>query len=199
MLHIELKNKNIVLASASPRRADILKRVGINFVQIPANVNEDICQSDYLNPRKYVRNLAEVKCETIKNKFSNDCIVVAADTTVYINKTILGKPQDRIEAFNYLKLLSNQTHTVYTGLAISYKDCIISEIAKSSVKFYELSDNEIKNYIETKEPLDKAGAYGIQGFGSQFIESIKGCYFNVMGFPISLFYKMIHRVLSSES
>ena len=198
MLHKLLKNKKVVLASASPRRIDILKQVGLVFLHEPATIDEDVIESDHLNPRRYVQKLAIAKCNAIKNKMTDDTVVIAADTTVYINKKIFGKPQNMEEAFDFLKILSGQTHVVYTGLAVSYKNALLSGVEKTFVKFKKLCDKEISDYIETQEPMDKAGAYGIQGYGSQFIEKINGCYFNVMGFPVNLFYNLLIDTLSES-
>ncbi|MFC1898338.1 Maf family protein [Candidatus Cloacimonadota bacterium] len=192
MIHSLLKDKEIVLASASPRRMEIFKLVGLQAVQIPANIAEE---KVYDNPIKLVQFHARNKVKTVKKSFENDHVIVAADTIVYHDREILEKPTDRFHAAEYLTRLSNSHHYVYTGIAIAYKNQLISDYAKSRVEFYPLSATEIEEYIKTKEPMDKAGAYGIQGYGSQFIKRISGCYFNVMGFPVSLFYKMIQELV----
>ena len=194
MIHSILKNTKIVLASASPRRVDILKLVGLDFIQKPADINEDIVASDHINPTRYVRKIATEKCNTIQNLFPDDHLVIAADTIVYFDNKILGKPQNDEEAFYYLSALSGNTHIVYTALSVSFKGHTHNRVEKTSVKFKRLSDNEIHQYILTSEPFDKAGAYGIQGYGSQFIEKINGCFFNVMGFPVNLFYKLVAEI-----
>ena len=195
MIHTLLKNKRVILASSSPRRKEIFDFVGIKAVQFPADVDEECTES---NPIKFIRNLSKRKCEHVYKQMESDCIVVAADTIVYLDKTILGKPIDKAQAKEFLQWLSGSTHYVYTGVTVAYKHTYYSSYVKSKVEFIELNDNEIDEYIATDEPLDKAGAYGIQGFGSQFIKKINGCYFNVMGFPISLFYKMLKEILSLE-
>jgi septum formation protein len=195
MIHNILNNKQIVLASASPRRVYLLKQIGINFIQYPANIDETIHPSDNVNPKRYVHKTAHKKNSFVKKQMDEDCVVIAADTIVYLNGTILSKPINSQEAFSFLTQLSNNTHTIYTGLSISYKDVTLTEIEKTHVKFCTLTDDEIDSYIETKEVFDKAGAYGIQGYGSQFIEKINGCYYNVMGFPIRLFYEMIKKIV----
>ena len=194
MLHNLLKNKKIVLASASPRRANILNQIGLKFIQIPADICEELFESQHISPKKYVNVLALEKCRYIKNQLTDDCLIIAADTTVYLDRKIIGKPLDIDEAVFFLKLLSNRTHLVYTGLAISYGNKLLSGYEKSCVKFKNLSEQEIYDYIETKEPLDKAGAYGIQGFGAQFIEKLNGCYFNVMGLPVNLLYELVCKI-----
>jgi nucleoside triphosphate pyrophosphatase len=192
MIHKLLENKKIVLASASPRRIEIFKLVGLQALQDPANIAED---QVYDNPIKLVQFHARNKAETVKKRYENDHLVVAADTIVFHNKQVLEKPKDRMQAAEYLTLLSDSHHFVYTGIAISYRNKLITDYAKSRVEFYPLSAREIEAYIKTREPMDKAGAYGIQGYGSQFIRRISGCYFNVMGFPVSLFYKMVQKLV----
>ncbi|MCL2063480.1 MAG: Maf family protein [Candidatus Cloacimonetes bacterium] len=174
-----------------------MKLVGLKFVQIPAEINEDVCLSDHKNPQRYVQKLSFLKCKSIKEALTEDCTVIAADTTVHLDKKILGKPVNNDEAFYFLQSLSNKTHAVYTGLTVSYKNITLTDYTKTKVKFFDLSNEEIYQYIKTNEPFDKAGAYGIQGYGSQFIEKINGCYFNVMGFPINLFYQMIKKIACS--
>jgi septum formation protein len=191
MLHTLLKNKKLILASASPRRKELLKLLGLSFITMPADVDETIHASDHINPKRYVQKIALQKFKSNQKKVDEDCLIIAADTTVYLNKQILGKPNNKDEAHAYLKLLSGQKHIVYTGLSVAYQDTILTDVEKTYVHFANLSDEEIWQYIQTGEPMDKAGAYGIQGYGSQFIEKVEGCYFNVMGFPIHLFYKMV--------
>ncbi|MDO9576717.1 MAG: Maf family protein [Candidatus Cloacimonadales bacterium] len=192
MIHVLLKDKKVVLASASPRRMEIFKLVGLNVVQIPANISED---QVFANPIKLVQYHARNKVLEVKKRFENDHLIVAADTIVYHNGEVMEKPQDRMQAAEYLTRLSDSFHYVYTGVAIAYKNQLITDYAKSRVEFYPLSAREIEEYIKTKEPMDKAGAYGIQGYGSQFIKKISGCYFNVMGFPVSLFYRMVGKII----
>ena len=191
MIHKLLNGKKIVLASASPRRKDLLKLVGLNFIQAPADIDEAINEDDHVNPKKYVKRLAYDKCDFIRKRMDDDCVVIAADTIVYFKKKIYGKPENKTEAVEYLMALSGQTHIVYTCIAVSYQRKLLCDITKTKVKFMPLSDEMINDYIQTNEPFDKAGAYGIQGYGSQFIEKIDGCYFNVMGFPVNMFYRLI--------
>ena len=124
-----------------------------------------------------------------------ECIIIGADTIVYKDKKILEKPIDKFQAAEFLTNLSGDYHYVYTGLTINYQNKYITEYTKSKVEFYDLTASEIEEYINTKEPMDKAGAYGVQGLGSQFIKKISGCYFNVMGFPVSLFYQVLKDML----
>ncbi len=195
MLHKYLKRKKIVLASASPRRKHIFDMVGIKSLQKPADVDETIHTT---NPRKLVLDHASAKARAIGDMLDQDCLVVGSDTIVYHDGKILGKPEDVQSAQEYLQKLSGDSHSVYTGVCIIYRNREYKDYARTKVKFQVLSDKEISDYIMTHEPFDKAGAYGIQGFGGQFIESISGCYFNVMGFPISLFYKMIKDIFDKN-
>ncbi len=196
MLHELLKDKKLVLASASPRRLDIFKMLGLSPLIIHPKVHEPI---DERPPWLLVKNHASHKAQTIRKLFDANTVIVAADTLVYIDKTILGKPDNRADAEKYLRMLSGKSHTVYTGVSILWCNQEIVEYEKSIVKFKELSDEEIKAYIKTKEPMDKAGAYGIQGYGCQFISGISGCYFNVMGFPVHLFYTMLNRLFNNNN
>lgn len=191
MIHKLLKDKKIVLASASPRRKLIFNQIGLNVLQLPANIPEIHTSK---NPRILVKSLAKDKALAVKIKVDDDCIIIAADTVVYLDKKILEKPLSEMQAAQYLSRLSGNDHYVYTGIAIYYRNTIITDFAKSKVTFKELSAQEIEDYIKTKEPMDKAGAYGIQGYGSQFVSKISGCYFNVMGFPVTLFYDMLKKM-----
>jgi len=195
MIHNLLKNKMVILASASPRRVEIFKLVGLKAIQIPSDLAEEMI---YNNPRKLVQYHARSKAALVKQQFDNDHIVVGADTIVYYNNEILEKPADIYQAAEYLSRLSDSFHYVYTGVAIAYKNQIITDYEKTRVQFEPLSAMDIEEYINTREPFDKAGAYGIQGFGSQFIKKITGCYFNVMGFPVPLFYRMLKDKLFNE-
>lgn len=194
MLHNLLKNRKIILASASPRRKEILDLVGVKYLQLPADVDETILPSDHINPKRYASRIALLKCKEISKLNDKNCLVISADTIVYFNKAILGKPKNHDEVYEYLKQLSGNTHIVYTGICLSYQNKFYSAVAKTSVSFKVLENDEIRQYIETGEPNDKAGAYGIQGYGSQFITKINGCYFNVMGFPVNLFLSLLKEI-----
>lgn len=196
MIHKILKDKKIILASESPRRKEIFNLLGIKALQIPAYIKEDLVTS---SPRFLVQHHARNKAITVSKKVDNSCVIIGADTIVYHNKSILGKPRNNFEAADLLTRLSGSSHWVYTGVAIVYKNRIETDFVKSKVEFNPLSAQEIEDYIKTKEPMDKAGAYGIQGYGSQFINKISGCYFNIMGFPISLFYKMLKEIFPNEA
>ena len=192
MIHKMLKYKKVILASASPRRQSIFNMLGINALQMPANIDEDLFSN---NPRKLVKTHAENKALAVRKTVENDYLIVGSDTIVFQKPDILEKPQSKYQAAEYLTRLSGIYHDVYTGVAISYKNQIISGIEKTRVTFCELTPQEIEEYIKTNEPMDKAGAYGIQGYGSQFVSKISGCYFNVMGFPVNCFYKLLKEIL----
>ncbi len=192
MIHEILKNKKVILASASPRRQNIFEMIGITALQMPAHIDEsNFCN----NPRKLVTTHAENKALAIRKIVDNDYLIVGSDTIVYQDSDILEKPENKYQAAEFLTRLSGTYHYVYTGVAISYKNQIYSGYEKTKVFFRNLTAKEIEEYINTKEPMDKAGAYGIQGMGSQFVKRISGCYFNVMGFPVYRFYKLLEEIL----
>jgi len=168
----------------------LLKQVGLQFEQIPSHIDEHI---NGMMPDEYVMHCAQKKAEEIQKKYPNS-LIIGADTTVVLNNEIIGKPIDEHDAYIILNKLSGQCHEVFTGVSVLYHTSSVLDIAKTKVYFNEISDSDISEYISTAEPMDKAGAYGIQGYGSQFIKKIEGCYFNVMGFPIPLFYEMIKKI-----
>ena len=176
----------IVLASGSPRRSQILTNAGLPFVrQVPGNIDETPLPGE--PPRNYVMRLAREKAQAIEAKEGQ--VVVGADTTVVIDLAILGKPADTPDAARMLRLLSGRSHEVITGICLRSARDQVSDAAITRVWFASLSGSEIETYVASGEPMDKAGAYGIQGLASKFVERIDGCYFNVMGLPIALLYK----------
>lgn len=188
MINKILNGYNVILASASPRRREIFSLLGIKCEIRASNINEPISAEDpALQAMKHAKN----KCNTVLKQASKQDLVVAADTIVVLEGRILGKPQNQEEARSFLRSLSGKTHTVITGICTGNTECQRSAHESTQVCFAHLSDSEIEDYINTNEPMDKAGAYGIQGFGSQFITRIEGCYFNVMGFPVRRFYNTI--------
>ncbi len=171
---------DFILASASPRRKEILQSGGFCFEIIPSDADENI--SDSLTPEQAVTELSKRKAAFVFDKHP-ERVVFGCDTIVAIDGEILGKPRDDDEAFRMLKMLSGRTHKVSTGVCVMSKDKVISFYDTTEVTFYSLSDETIRSYIATKECADKAGAYGIQGFGSVLVKEIKGDYFSVMGLP----------------
>lgn len=182
----------IILASASPRRIEILKNINLDIEVIPSMFEE---QEIFDNPVEMVSKFAYNKALDVKNRIVEDnALIIAADTIVFKDGKILGKPKNQEDAMNMLKLLRNSVHQVYTGLAVFYEDNYIVDYEVTDVYFKDITDEEIVGYIKTNEPMDKAGAYAIQGIGSLFVEKIDGCYFNVVGLPISKFYEIIKRM-----
>lgn len=177
----------LVLASKSPRRSEILKNAGIDFTVRVADADETIEKGT--KPEDAVKILAERKARAVER--AKDETVLGADTVVVLDGNILGKPRNREDAFRMLKSLSGREHSVFTGVcAVSENNSVVFAV-ETKVEFFELSDREIDEYIDTKECDDKAGAYGIQGLASKFVKGIKGDYFNVVGLPISSIYEKI--------
>ena len=185
--------RNIILASGSPRRKELLTQIGIPFEIVKAEGEEVITTTV---PEEAVKELSRQKAREVDTRTDGD-VVIGADTVVAADHQILGKPKDKNHAFEMLKLLSNNVHRVYSGVAVinNQKNIMKSECLYTEVYFSEISDDEIWRYIESGECLDKAGAYGIQGYGGVFAEKINGCYYNVVGLPLNLLNKMIKNVL----
>lgn len=175
---------NIILASGSPRRKEILENTNLQFSVITSDIDERIFENE--EPIQLVLRLAFEKCMSVAQNNPSD-LVIGADTIVVLDNEILGKPKNEEEAFNTLSKLSNREHQVITGMSIVNleNEKNIVDYAISNVKFKKLTDQDIKDYISTKECLDKAGSYGIQGYGALLVEEIKGDYFNIVGLPIS--------------
>ena len=188
-----LNNKNIkfILASKSPRRTELLKLLNIDFMVIPSDIDEMINKN--LTIEEVVMDIALKKAKDISSK-NPDYYVLGFDTLVILDGIPLGKPIDEKDAFRMLKLLSGRTHTVLTGCAIVNNMYIDTFYGSADVTFYEMSNEEILEYINTKEPLDKAGAYGIQAYGSRYIEKVNGDYFTIVGLPIAKLYKKINKL-----
>ncbi|MBD7962491.1 Maf family protein [Fictibacillus norfolkensis] len=174
--------KRLILASASPRRFELLSLTLLPFETYPSTLEEKMDLS--LTPSRLVESLAEQKAADIFTR-KPDCVVLGADTIVSYQNNRLGKPKDRIEAADMLRMLSGQTHEVYTGVCLIDQTKKVIFSVKTSVTFYTLDENTIDWYLNTGEPFDKAGSYGIQGSGSLLVEKIDGDYFNVVGLPIS--------------
>lgn len=179
----------IILASASPRRRELLTLAGIEYEVIPSECEEVL--PDEITPDEAVKELARQKADDVFNRYP-DCMIIAADTVVALGNTILGKPKDEEDAFNMLSSLSGKSHTVYTGVCIKTNEKTDIFHVATDVEFYELTEEEIKDYIATGEPMDKAGAYGIQGKGSLLVKGIHGDYFNVVGLPLAETVKKIN-------
>ena len=187
----------IILASASPRRAEILRTIGWPFEVLPVDIDESTRAEE--GAVDYVRRLAKEKADAAAVQQSAS-IIVAADTTVTIDGQILGKPGDELDAMRMLRLLNNRWHQVMTGIAVinpKLSRAVVAH-AETEVKFAAMSEDEIAWYVRTYEPMDKAGAYAIQGLGSRFIEEIRGDYFNVVGLPIRLVYEVFRESMFAE-
>lgn len=183
-----MKNNNdIILASNSPRRKEILEMLGYNIRVIPSDCDENISETD---PYKYAMTLSSLKASSVAKNHPTD-IVIGADTIVVLDKEILGKPVDSDDAFCMLKRLSGKVHTVITGVSICYNNHINTFYDETKVKMYENDDSFLRKYIESKDPLDKAGSYGIQGPGMLLVEKIDGDFYNVMGLPIAKLYRQL--------
>ncbi|MDQ7031188.1 MAG: Maf family protein [Desulfonauticus sp.] len=182
MNNIFINKTDLVLASKSPRRQDLLAKLGLHFYVQPSQIKEKISQD--LTPEKLVQTLAEQKARKVSSSFPNAAIL-GADTIVVLKGSILGKPKDKKQAFDYLKKLQGQRHLVFTGVCVLLKKQIKTIAVKTEVHIAQFSDDVLKKYIQTTEPLDKAGAYAIQGIGSFLIEKIKGSYTNVIGLPLT--------------
>lgn len=171
----------IILASKSPRRKQLLSMMGLEFTVQTADIDETMDPSQ--TPAHEVAAVSARKAEKIAALHPQD-VIVSADTIVVIDGKILGKPKDEQDAARMLRLLSGRTHTVYTGLTVHANGKANTQVVSTGVTFRDLSNAEIAAYIETKEPMDKAGAYGIQGYGSMFVSHLDGDYFCVMGLPV---------------
>jgi len=183
----------LILASESPRRYELLKQVGLDFDVIPSGIEEDCIKGE--SPRKHVLRLAEAKALDVGNQHP-DRWVIAADTIVYVDHSILGKPKSREEAKKMLRRLSGKEHRVLTGFSVQHleRGRRDREAVQTAVRVKKLAQPEIDWYIKTGEPFDKAGAYAVQGIGSFMIESIKGSYTNVVGLPVCELIEMLNRL-----
>jgi septum formation protein len=175
----------LILASQSPRRAEILRLAGIPFTVRSASVDESPLEAE--RPGPYVRRLAHAKALAIDA--AADEIVLAADTTVVAHGELLAKPIDAADARRMLGVLSGRRHEVLTGICLRRGDRVLTDHVSTAVWFAPLTPSEIDEYVASGEPMDKAGAYAIQGLASKFVERIDGCYFNVMGLPVALVYR----------
>ena len=187
----------LILASASPRRAEVLRDAGFEFEIQPANVDESRLPDE--TAEAYVRRVATAKADAIAQANLSDgtpAIVIAADTVVLAGQEMLPKPKDADDARRMLRLLSASTHEVVTGLFVirAYDGISFTHVERTRVEFNRLSETDIDSYIQTKEPFDKAGAYGIQGVGGRFVRRIDGCYFNVMGLPLSRLWEILRQM-----
>ncbi|MGB8523947.1 MAG: Maf family protein [Candidatus Acidiferrales bacterium] len=187
----------LILASASPRRAEILRNAGIQFEVRATDVEESRLTAEL--PGDYVRRLALAKAQSAAAKYRDpvdETLILGADTVVVVDTEVLGKPVSQDDARSMLQRLSGRVHEVHTGLALlrssGAEQRVVEEITR--VHFAPLTEQEIEDYIATGEPFDKAGAYGIQGIGGRYVKRIEGCYFNVMGLPLARLWSLLREV-----
>lgn len=182
--------KKIILASASPRRRELLEQIGAVFEVCPAKGEEKITKSE---PGEAAEELSRQKCREIFQTLSGDATVIGADTIVVLDGKILGKPRSKEEAVQMLSTLRGRTHQVFTGVTVMDREGekvqTVTFHESTQVSFYPMSDREIEEYVRDGEPMDKAGAYGIQGKGAVFIREIRGDYNNVVGLPVAKLYQ----------
>jgi septum formation protein len=176
----------VLLASASPRRRELLNLVGIGHEVHPADIDETYLPAEV--PRAHAERLAREKALAID---APDAVTIGSDTIVVVDGQVLGKPRDRAHAADMLRQLSGRSHIVMTGVAARWRGELASGLEEVGVTFRQLSDDEIERYIDTGEPMDKAGAYGIQGFGATIVDRVDGDYFAVMGLPLNLLVRLL--------
>lgn len=183
--------KYLILASGSPRRRELMSQVGLDFTVVTSDADENIKE---MEPEDYVRELSSIKAQSVLEQYADkddSVIVIGADTIVYHKGEILTKPKDEEDAFRILKSLEGQIHQVYTGVTICSTHKNVSFYEKTDVWVYDMTDEEIRDYISTGEPMDKAGAYGIQGKFAAYIKGIEGEYNNVVGLPVA---RLVHEL-----
>jgi septum formation protein len=184
----------VILASTSPRRQQIMEQMGLCFEVVPSSIDEEICTHELFRiPSRLAVERARCKALDVSSKTTGEALVVGADTIVVLGEEILGKPADEREAEEMLRKLSGVDHTVITGLAVIRLPGLEEQIAFSDtlVSFRRLREEEIQSYVRSGEPMDKAGAYGIQGKGALLVRGVNGCFFNVMGLPAGLLGEML--------
>ncbi|MCL2838245.1 MAG: Maf family protein [Oscillospiraceae bacterium] len=182
----------IILASQSPRRRELLSKLGFTFDVIAPDVCEDII--DGLSPAEFAATLSRRKLNAILDMAdtqADSAVIIAADTVVSIDNRILGKPTDENDAHLMLQALSGRQHSVFTGLSVSLDGKIVTDVCETLVQFRDLTDDEIRDYIKTGEPFDKAGGYGIQGAAKEFVASYDGSYNNVVGLPTEMLMNIL--------
>lgn len=185
--------REFVLASASPRRKELLSQIGIPFRTCISEKEEEILRN---KPEDIVKDLSYTKARDVFERGNRDTVVIGADTIVVVDEQVLGKPKDETEAYEMIKMLQGDTHQVYTGVSIIWRQNnathVSSFVAVTEVELYYMNDSEIQNYVAMKEPYDKAGGYAIQGYFARYIKQIKGDYNNVVGLPIGKLYQVMN-------
>jgi septum formation protein len=176
----------VILASQSPRRRELLGLIGVPHEVRPSDIDERYLPGE--QPRAHALRLAREKAEKLREP---DAVVIGSDTIVVVDGDVLGKPVDDADAARMLERLSGRAHTVITAVAVAWKGRVLADAEEVGVTFHALSDGEIRAYIATREPMDKAGAYGIQGFGATIVSRVDGYYFAVMGLPLQLLVRLL--------
>jgi len=182
----------LVLASQSPRRRELLALIGLAHEVRPADIDESYLDAE--TPEQHCERLARGKANTLAGRVGRDAVVIGSDTIVVVDGQVLGKPDDAVDAARMLRMLSGRAHTVLTAVAVARQGRLESAVERVSVSFREIDDIEIAAYIATREPMDKAGAYGIQGYGATIVSRIEGDYFAVMGLALNLLVRLLARV-----
>lgn len=182
---------SIVLASASPRRRELMERLGIDYIVMPSQYDERIDISD---PKELVLKISREKASDVRRRCAENDIIVAADTVVCFEGEIFGKPESREDAVKTLERLSGGMNEVWTGVCVIRGDEVFSEAVVTRVYFDKLDREDIINYVKSGEPMDKAGSYGIQGKASLFIKGIEGDYYNAVGFPLNTLFRLLKMV-----
>lgn len=188
--------RRLILASASPRRSELLRNAGILFEVDPADIHESPLSGEAA--MDYAQRLAHDKAAAVFTRHP-DAIVLGADTVVVVDEHLLEKPSNADDAARMLRLLSGRTHQVLTGVCLLASDFECTEAEVTQVTFGSMSEQEIADYVASGEPMDKAGAYGIQGLASRFVERIEGDYFNVVGLPVARAYRMLRKAVQGGS
>jgi len=184
-----MSKPRVILASASPRRRELLRLVGIEHEVRPADIDESYFPGE--QPAAHAERLARGKAETIAADAGQDAVTIGSDTIVVVDGDVLGKPRDREHAKQMLRRLGGRSHVVMTGVAVAWRGRTSSGVEEVGVTFRDLSDDEIERYIDTGEPMDKAGAYGIQGFGATIVDRVDGDYFAVMGLALNRLARLL--------
>jgi len=180
----------VILASQSPRRRELLTLIGVAHEVRPADIDETLLPAE--TPREHAERLARGKATAIA--FEDDVVTIGSDTIVVVDGDVLGKPRDRAQAIEMLRRLSGREHVVMTGVAVRWRGRVVSGVEEVGVRFRALSDEDINRYIDTGEPMDKAGAYGIQGFGATIVERVDGDYFAVMGLALGRLIQLCREI-----
>lgn len=182
---------HLILASSSPRRQDLLRQIGIDFEVYSPSIDESVLEHE--NVESYVSRLAQMKAQTILTQFPH-AVVLAADTSLGLDGQILGKPDSKVHAFELWSQLSGRWHDVYTGVCVATQTAMETQVVRTRVEFQQLNMNDMEEYWSTGEPIDKAGAYAIQGIAARYIPQIQGSYTNVVGLPVYETVQLLKRV-----